>query len=106
MIVGEKSTRGIEHALARCTRVCHDGTPLLSSSGQPPASSSLEKQRFRIFHHLLDLDQKAYGLTPIDNPMVIGHRYIHHWANHNLSVESYRTLFDLMHPQNANLWAI
>src|SRR5688500_14712750 len=69
--------------------------------------SPRQQQLFRVFEEAFERYQELHRFAAIDNAVVIGQRHIHHWADNDFVVARIvdydRTLFDLVHPQDADL---
>jgi len=63
----------------------------------------IHQQPPRVFQCVFHTHQKRHRPFSIHNPVVIGQRQVHHWADHNLAADDNGALFDFVHPQNAGL---
>ena len=65
----------------------------VEDTGREPASA-LEEHPGRIFDELFDLDEELNGRAPVDQPVVVGERDVHHRPDHHL----------WRHPSLVNPW--
>ena len=75
-----------------------DCYPATGREGQTPST----RRRGSSISSLI-LGKEGHGLAPVDDPVVIGQRQIHHRADHNLVVDHHGALLDLVHAENAGL---
>src|SRR5437762_2042762 len=66
-------------------------------------TSNLEQQPLGIFDRLLDAHQELHSLGPVDDPMVVAEREVHHGADGDLAAgggEFGRAALDCVHAED------
>src|SRR5262245_65515436 len=70
------------------------------------SGSEIEPNARRLFEQFLDRDQESHRLLSIDQPVIVRQREIHHGPDHDGAILDDRSVFDLVHPENAGLRGI